>query len=185
MDKMLSSSELVCNYNLFGDWCWRQQSYFMEPIEFTSEKDSIDRAAEFAHNIGMRVGEMAQQKSRRPRYWVEEAGEVSTKHGPAIFVLIGTQIPGDFDFPGSWISYFYNGSDNQLYAAKAACHKLCSPRTVSQAWIASEETSDAVWYGFEFDEIVRDGEKFSRWDQIKTLMVSLLGEPGEVVRTMF
>lgn len=161
------------------------------PCRFNPEVDAADRTAEFVHNIETRVAEMASVQAHRPRYWLVDP---TGTRGGRVFVLVGVQIPGDSDFPWSWMRAqdIHWGENAQLAAADAACRHLCK---WASGCDTTEETSDAVWYGYEFEDrllhqlppyyldrrslLADPGGMRSPWDRIKELMLQLLGPPGK------
>lgn len=119
----------------------------------------------FEYRCARRAEKAVQEQKRRPLYWLQPPADI---YDGRVHLLVARQIPGDSEFPWSWK---YQGfgpiQDPQLLAARAACTKLC----ISGWGDYSEETSDALWYSYQFSE--------NQWEQIKTLMRALLGEPGE------
>lgn len=137
---------------------------------FDPEQDAAHRAAEFEHNITTRVAEM--RKPHIPRYWLEN------KDGEhMVFVLVGLRQPGDGPDPRSWIRYNYPEDDMQLATADQACRRLCRPAHMSQDWGETEESGDAIWYGYYFSP--------ERWEQIQDVLMGLLGEPGTAPPRLF
>lgn len=128
----------------------------------------------FDHRCAVRAETAVQERQSRPLYWLHEP---TAGYGGRVYLLVARQIPGDAEFPRSW-KYFNFGltQDTQLIAAQKACKKLCKWSDYDK----TEETSDALWYGYEFYEKPAEWrhEEVSRWDQIKSIMLALLGEPG-------
>lgn len=142
----------------------------MAAEEISPEQDAAIRAAKFEHRIIGRVAEM--RKPHIPRYWLED------KDGEKmIFMLVGLRQPGDGPDPRSWIRYNYPEDDMQLATADRACRRLCRPAHMSQDWGETEESGDAIWYGYYFGA--------EGWEQIKNVLMGLLGEPGTAPPRLF
>ena len=110
----------------------------------------------FERGIAARARKM---RTSIPRYWLEDN---NGEH--MVFVLVGTRKDGDGPDPKSWLC------DLQLTAANNACSQLCLMEHKWHDRGTTEESGDALWYGYCFGT--------ENWERIQVALFGLLGEPG-------
>ncbi len=123
------------------------------------DRDIAYRAGEFEHRLATRVTDLARLNAKIPRYWLEDG---------MVFVLVGLRQEGDGPDPSGWVSYLY--PDAQLAATDRFCRKVCSLAHLARAHVETEESGDAIWFGYRMADEV--------WGLVKDTLISLLGEPG-------